>query len=112
MSRFAEEWISIWNRRDVEAALQHFADDVVFTSPTAARIVPASGGTIRGKDELRSYWNNALPMNPDLHFTLVGSYAGVATVSVHYRTQGGKLVVETFTFEDGLITTGHATHEQ
>ncbi len=37
---FADEWISAWNTRDVEAVLVHYADDVLFTSPTAARVVP------------------------------------------------------------------------
>ena len=33
---FAEEWAAAWNRRDVDAVLAHFHDDVVFTSPVAA----------------------------------------------------------------------------
>lgn len=57
---FADEWISAWNARDVEAVLAHYADDVVFTSPTALRVVPASGGIVRDKDALRSYWRPAL----------------------------------------------------
>jgi ketosteroid isomerase-like protein len=35
--RFAEQWISAWNDRDVEAVLTHYAEDVLFTSPTAQR---------------------------------------------------------------------------
>ena len=38
---FSAEWVAAWNARDVEAVLSHFHDDVVFTSPTAARVVPA-----------------------------------------------------------------------
>jgi ketosteroid isomerase-like protein len=34
---FAEEWSAAWNRRDVDAVLAHFHDDVVFTSPYAAK---------------------------------------------------------------------------
>ena len=32
-AEFAARWAAAWNRRDVEAVLAHFHDDVVFTSP-------------------------------------------------------------------------------
>lgn len=108
--RFAANWIHAWNARDVEGVLTHYADDVVFTSPTAMRVVPESGGTVRGKDALRSYWALALEGNPALHFELVGVYAGVDTVVLHYKNQLGALVNEVLTFRDGLVAVGHATH--
>jgi ketosteroid isomerase-like protein len=108
--RFADEWIASWNRRDVDAVLTHYADDVVFTSPTALRFAPESAGTVRGKDALRSYWTRALGGNPDLRFELIGVYAGIDTIALHYRNQVGGLVNEVLTFRDGLVVTGHATH--
>ena len=107
---FAARWIEAWNARDVEAVLEHIADDVVFTSPTAARFVPGSGGTVRGKDALRSYWTLALQGHPDLHFELLDVYVGVETVVLHYRNQLGGLINEVLTFRDGLVAVGHATH--
>ncbi len=108
--RFATAWIEAWNVRDVEAVLAHYADDVVFTSPTAARVVPESDGVIRGKDALRRYWTRALDGHPDLRFELLDVYAGVETVALRYRNQAGARVVEVMTFRDGLIAVGHATH--
>ncbi len=107
---FADEWIRAWNTRDVEAVLVHYADDILFTSPTAARVVPHSGGVIRGKDALRSYWTRALEANPDLEFTLIGVYAGIDTIVLHYRNQLGALINEVVTFRDGRVAVGHATH--
>lgn len=107
---FGESWIRAWNARDIEAVLAHYADDIVFTSPTALRVVPESGGVIEGKAALRSYWTVALGRNPDLHFTLVEVYAGIDTVALHYRNQRGALVDEVLTFRDGLIAVGHAMH--
>ena len=51
---FVEDWLAAWNRHDVEAVLAHFVEDVTFTSPVAARIVPGSEGVIRGKTALRA----------------------------------------------------------
>ncbi len=109
---FADQWVKAWNARDLAAVLAHYADDIVFTSPTALRVVPDSGGTVRGKDALQRYWTLALAGNPDLQFELVGVYAGVATLVLHYRNQLGGLVNEVLTFRDGLVAVGHATHLQ
>ncbi len=110
--RFAEQWISNWNIRNLEAVLADYAENVIFTSPTARKVVPQTGGTVHGKDALRRYWTLALFGNQDLHFDLLGVYAGVDTLALHYRNQQGSLVVEVLTFEDGLVTVGHATHLQ
>ncbi len=107
---FANEWIANWNARDVEAVLSHYADDVVFSSPTAVRFVPESGGIVHGKNALRNYWALALGRSPDLHFELVGTYAGIDTIVMHYRNQLGALVNEVVTFRGEFIVAGHATH--
>ena len=106
---FAERWIAAWNARDIAAVVANYCDDVVFTSPTAARFVPESGGTIRGKDALRAYWDVALEANSDLHFELVAVYGGVDTLVLQYRNQIGGLVSEVLTFRNGLVSVGHAT---
>ena len=109
---FANEWIKAWNARDVEAVLANCADDVVFTSPTALRVVPQSGGTIRGRAALHKYWRAALEGDPDLHFQLLAVYAGIETIAVQYRNQLGGVTIEVLTFQDGLVAVGHATHLQ
>lgn len=109
---FAEKWIYNWNARDVEAVLADYAENVIFTSPTARKVVPETEGTVRGKDALRRYWTLALQGNQDLHFELLGVYAGIDTLALHYSNQRGGLVVEVLTFENGLVSVGHATHLQ
>jgi ketosteroid isomerase-like protein len=109
---FARQWISAWNARDIEAVLAHYADDVVFTSPTALRFAPDTAGTVRGKEALRRYWTVALEGNPDLHFELVDVYAGVDTIALVYRNQRGGMLNEVLTFRDGVVAVGHATHLQ
>ena len=106
---FAAAWVAAWNAHDVEAVLAHFHDDVVFTSPTAARVVPASGGVVRGKDALRTYWTEGLRLVPNLHFTVERVFAGVGVLVITYRNQAGGLVDEVLVFADGLVVEGHAT---
>lgn len=108
---YAQQWVQAWNAHDVEAVLDHFRDDVVFTSSVAARVVPESGGVVRGKEALRHYWKTALDQQPDLHFELVGVYRGASTLVINYRNHRGQLVNEVLTFDgDGLVREGHGTY--
>jgi ketosteroid isomerase-like protein len=67
-NQFAHEWAAAWNRRDVEKVLEHFSEGVIFTSPTAFKIVGAA--TVRGKPALREYWNQALAQIRSLQFSV------------------------------------------
>ena len=107
---FAEEWAAAWNRRDVDAVLAHFHDDVVFTSPVAAQLVPDSGRVVRGKAAVRDYWNAALALIPDLHFDVVGVYQGESVLVINYRHQRGGLVNEVLEFDGARVRRGHGTY--
>lgn len=107
---FARRWLEAWNAHDLEAVLGHFAEDVVFTSPLAADLVPGSDGVIRGRAALRAYWAEGLRRNPDLRFAVEGIYAGVDTVVIRYRNQRRGAVCEVLTLAGGLVATGHATY--
>ena len=107
---FAHEWAAAWNRRDVDAVLAHFHDDVVFTSPVAAEIVPDSAGVVQGKAALREYWCAALAVVPDLHFDIVGVYLGASVLVINYRNQHGGLVNEVLEFDGALVRRGHGTY--
>ena len=65
---FVSAWIEAFNRRDIEAVLEHFADEVEFTSPVAEAVV--GHATIAGKARLREYWQEALRRRTKMHFTL------------------------------------------
>ena len=51
---WADRWLDAWSRRDVEAVLRLYGDEIVLHSPFAQ--VYARGGVVRGKGELRSYY--------------------------------------------------------
>jgi hypothetical protein len=107
---FARAWVQAWNDHDVEAVLAHFHDDVVFTSPVAARVVSGRGGVVRGKAALRDYWVTALRVVPDLHFEVVGVYRGESLLVLNYRNERGGLVNEVLTFDGDLVREGHGTY--
>jgi hypothetical protein len=67
------------------AVLQHFHDEVVFTSPVATKLRPKTAGVLRGKPALRRYWTLAVQRIPDLRFAVEGVYQGIDTIVITYR---------------------------
>jgi hypothetical protein len=91
----AAEWIDAWNAHDPERVVAHFADDVVVRSPVAAQLRPDSGGILRGKDAVLSYYRDGLAAISDLHFTMIDVCTGVEELTIVYRNQRNVVVAET-----------------
>jgi ketosteroid isomerase-like protein len=107
---FSEQWVRAWNAHDVESVLQHFHDDVVFTSPVAAKFVPDTAGIVYGKAALRDYWTLALQHVPTLRFVVEDVYQGVDTVAIVYRNQDDARVCEVLRFKGDAVIEGHGTY--
>ncbi|OBJ69726.1 DUF4440 domain-containing protein [Mycobacterium colombiense] len=107
---FSERWVRNWNAHDVDAVLADFHDDVVFTSPVAAELLPETRGVVRGKAALRQYWTEAIACIPDLRFSVDGVYQGIDTIVIAYHNQNGDLVNEVLTFRDDAVIEGHGTY--
>jgi ketosteroid isomerase-like protein len=107
---FSERWLEAWNAHDVESVLQQFHENVVFTSPVAAELLPETAGLVRGKAALRRYWTRALQRFPDLRFVVEGVYQGIDTIVIAYRNQDDKLVSEVLRFSGDVVIEGHGTY--
>lgn len=106
---FSREWEAAWNRRDLEAILMHFHEDVIFTSPVAIQIGFAQDGIVKGKEALRRYWAAGLAMIADPHFQVTMVYQGVNTLVIAFKNQQGMDRAEVLTFHQGLVIAGHGT---
>lgn len=107
---FSKQWERAWNAHDVESVLEHFHENVVFTSPVAAKLLPETAGIVRGKPALRRYWTQALQRIPDLRFAVEGVYQGIDTMVITYRNQDDRLVNEVLRFKDDMVMEGHGTY--
>ena len=90
---FATGWVQAWNRRDLEAVLAHYAEDVQFQSPLVVRLLGDPHGTIHGKEELRSYFKKAFAAYPgELQIALLGAYHGLQSRLIHFEARGRRAV--------------------
>ncbi|OHU30750.1 YybH family protein [Mycobacteroides franklinii] len=108
--KFSRDWFAAWNAHDIEAVLEHFDEDAVFTSAYGAQIAPETGGVFSGKQAIRAYWTDALARNPDLHFEPVGTYVGATALVINYRNHKGGLVNEVLIFNGDNVIEGHGTY--
>ena len=107
---FAQVWLAAWNAHDLDAVLALFHDDVVFTSPLAVKVAPATEGVLHGKVALRAYWSAALAHLPDLHFELTSLFAGVDSLLIGFRMNGGSERFEILRFRGDRVSEGHGTY--
>lgn len=94
--RFVNEWISAFNAHDVEAILDHYAEDLTFHSPFITLLQFNPSGCITTKSELRQYFQLGLNTYPDLHFTLHTVYVGIDTLVIQYTSVNDRLASEVF----------------
>jgi len=86
---FANHWIQAWNSHDLDTILSHYAQEVVLTSPVAARLLKNPSGTIAGREGLRTYFERGLKAYPQLAFELLEVICGLSSVVLYYVNQEG-----------------------
>ena len=97
---FAAACIADWNRHDLEAILDHYAQDVVFRSPKVWRFTGGQTDQITGRDGLRPYFAAGLAGRPGLTFTLDHAFRDRTGVALQYRAEDGGTACETMTLDD------------
>ena len=100
-----QDWIESWNSHDLDRIMEHYTDDVILTSPVAARLLNDPDGTVRGKPALRAYFAKGLAFYPDLKFHLLDTLRGIRSVVLFYENQNDARTAEYMEIgEDGKVT--------
>lgn len=97
-AQFAEEWVAVWNSRDLDRILPHYADDFEMASPYIAVVAGEPSGLLKGKAAVASYWDKALARLPSLHFELHSILVGAESLVIYYTGVNG-MVAEYFCFD-------------
>ncbi len=94
MNHLAEAWVKAWNDHDLDAIMEHYADDIIFYSPIIQRLNNDPSGRISGKAALRAYFEKGLTAFPDLHFDLYHVLEGVDSMVLYYKSINNRLSAE------------------
>jgi len=108
---FAREWIASWNSHDLDRILSHYTNDFEMRSPFIRERMFDPGGVLRGKEQVRAYWANALQAVPPITFELRSVYVGASSLAIAYRSVGRALVTEVVSFDSaGKVMSGNALY--
>jgi hypothetical protein len=95
---WVELWLNHWNKRNLEGLLELYANDVQVRSPLAK--LYASGGVIKGKAALRTYWAETMRRMPNSSLEKVAVYTGHLSLALHCRDNIGRNWIQTIFFDD------------
>ena len=110
--RFAAAWYAAWNSHDLDAILQHYAEDIIFHSPRIRIVTGENIDSVTSKTHLRRYWSQSLAGAPDLRFVGHRLLIGSNSLTLTYTNHRKKVAAETFVFNDqGLVIESIAAHE-
>jgi ketosteroid isomerase-like protein len=98
--QLANDWISAWNSGDLDAIMEHHAENVEFRSPLVIRRMGIASGRIDGKEHLRAYFAKGLETITNLHFELLQVLLGVDGMTVYYRRESGAQVAEVIVLDE------------
>jgi hypothetical protein len=90
----ASRWVEAWNVHDLDLIMSHYEEGIELTSPLAAQLLGTPNGTVRGRANLRAYFQRGLETYPDLHFQLEDVLCGLNSVVLYYKNQKGTRTAE------------------
>jgi steroid delta-isomerase len=111
---FAQEWLSAWNSRDIEAILSHVQEGCTYLSPVALEITGSE--LVRGKVALRSYLTCAMRRAEGVRFGFESSSWGRLTrnLAIFYVAEAEHFAIfccERMVFDpEGLQVAGYGYH--
>ena len=88
----ARAWIAAWNARDLDAIMEHYAEDVVFRAASVVTRWGRSDGRLHGKAELRRHFERALEAAPNLRFDFEAVLGGPAGYAILFERDGYHVV--------------------
>lgn len=103
MRALAEHWIQMWNSRDLDGIMAHYAPDIEFEANTVVRRWQKPDGKLHGLSELRRHFQAGLELAPNLHFELEDLFTTPSGYAVLYRRDNGNRVIDVVELNgDGL----------
>jgi len=113
-AQIAVRWIEAFNRHDVAALVDLYAENAVHHSPKLRAARPETLGRITGKAALTEWWRDAFTRLPGLRYELQTVTADATRVFIVYeRHVAGEAVLrvaECFSVRDGQIAESSVFH--
>ena len=109
-----QTWFEAFNKKDINLLLSLYHENAEHFSPKLKIRQPETNGLVKGKAQLRAWWQDAFDRLPELHYQPNYAIADDNSMFVEYlRTVPGEddlIVGEVLFFENGLIIRSKVFH--
>lgn len=75
--QFCMDLVESWNSHDIDRILTHYSEDFILVSPMVKARMGVPDGTLRGKAEVRKWWEAGIKKFPDLSMEFIDVLEGV-----------------------------------
>ena len=110
----AHKWFEAFNQHHLENLLSLYHENAKHFSPKLKIRLPETNGLIIGKNELRTWWEDAFLRLPNLHYVATSLTANNQRVFMEYIRQvpneDDMLVAEVLEIENGKIIASRVYH--
>lgn len=110
----ALKWFEAFNQHNLEDLLSLYDDHAEHFSPKLKIRKPETEGLIKGKNELRIWWQDAFDRLPTLHYKVTSLTANSERVIMEYirqvENEEDMLVAEVLDIKDGKIIFSRVYH--
>ena len=114
LQSIAFKWFDAFNAHNIEQLLSLYDDHAEHFSPKLKIRKPETNGFVRGKAEMREWWQDAFNRMPDLQYKVTSLTANEDRVFVEYlRIVSGEedlMVAEVYEVKDGKIIASRVYH--
>ena len=113
-SLIAKAWLQAFNDHDLEKLLSLYDDQAEHFSPKLKIRKPETNGIIKGKDAMRTWWQNAFDRLPDLIYQEKTITSNEDRVFIEYTRivtgEENMNVAEVLEIKNGLIIASRVYH--
>ena len=114
LQSIAFKWFDAFNAHNLDQLLSLYDDHAEHFSPKLKVRKPETNGFVRGKAEMRAWWQDAFNRMPDLQYKVTSLTANEHRVFVEYlRIVTGEedmMVAEVYEVKDGKIIASRVYH--
>ena len=107
LAEITKEWIASFNEHNIDKLLSLYHDNAVHYSPRLEAEKPETNGWLRGKEQLKEWWQRSFDELPSLSYELEDFSIGESKVFMEYtrRVDGERerYVMEFLKVENFLI---------
>ena len=110
----ANKWFDAFNQHNLEKLLTLYDDNAIHYSPKLKIRQPETNGLIKGKDQLRAWWQDSFDRLPTLQYEVLTLTADVNRVFMEYirhvSDEDDIQVGEVLEIKNGLIVASRVYH--